>query len=190
MPVTFAANTFAAELLKPLDAGLAGELASIRYAAVGVVHLGFARNASATPVEGFGMLAPFAEGRRILGAIYASSTFPWRAPADQQLLTCMVGGARRPELVALGEEELVTLAREELKGLVGLDGAPTFSQVFRWPRAIPQYELGHSKRLERIDQRVAALPGLFLTGNAYRGVGINDCVRNAEALAAQLAPAA
>ena len=178
----------AADLLRPLDAELSAELSAIEYAAVAVVHLGFARAEVEPPLEGFGFLIPSNAQRRILGSIYISSIFPWRVPGDSVLLTCMVGGARHPERAALDEDALVALTREELAHVLGVKAAPRLAQVVRWPRAIPQYNVGHLARVERIDRRLSAVRGLHLTGNAFRGVGVNDCIRNAALLAARLAP--
>jgi len=177
-----------AEAVRPLDTALAEELSGIRYAPIAVVHLGYARADAESVPDGFGYLIPEREGENLLGCIFASSVFPFRAPDDGVLLSCMVGGARHPERVALSEEALVTLAREAVQKQLGLAAAPRHARAIRWPRGIPQYELGHLARLERIDARLAGLPGLHLTGNAYKGVGVNDCVRNALALAERIAP--
>jgi oxygen-dependent protoporphyrinogen oxidase len=171
----------AAGLLRPLDEKLATRLEGITYAPIAVVHLGYAPG-STPPPDGFGFLVPTVERRRILGTIHASSTFPWRAEGGRILYTCMVGGAKRPELVELDEEALVTLAREELRELAGVTAEPSFSEVTRWKRGIPQYNVGHLERVAAIDEDVARWPGLHLTGNAYKGVGLLDCIRHAQSL--------
>jgi oxygen-dependent protoporphyrinogen oxidase len=176
----------AAELLRPLDEQLAARVEGIPYAPVAVVHLGFAPGALPPP-DGFGFLVPAVERRRLLGAIYVSSTFPWRTEGGRVLYTCMVGGTRRPDLVELDEAALVTLAREELRELAGVTAEPSFTEVIHWKRGIPQYNVGHLARMAAIDEAVARLPGLSLTGNAYKGVGLTDCIRNAQALADTLA---
>ncbi|WP_224370188.1 protoporphyrinogen oxidase [Hyalangium versicolor] len=176
----------AAGLLRPLDEKLSALVESIAYAPIAVVHLVYAAG-STPPPDGFGFLVPSLEKRRLLGAIHASTVFPFRAEGGRVLYTCMVGGARRPDLVTLNEEALVTLAREELKELAGVTAAPVFTEVFRWTRGIPQYNVGHLGRIATIDAALARLPGLHLTGNAYKGVGINDCIRNAFALGDTLA---
>jgi protoporphyrinogen/coproporphyrinogen III oxidase len=168
----------AAGLLRPLDEKLAGLLEGIAYAPIAVVHLGYAPG-STPPPDGFGFLVPGLERRRLLGAIHASTVFPFRAEGGRVLYTCMIGGARRPDLVGLDEEALVTLAREELKALAGVTASPSFTEVIRWPRGIPQYNVGHMERISAIDAALARWPGLRLGGNAYRGVGINDCIRTA-----------
>jgi oxygen-dependent protoporphyrinogen oxidase len=176
----------AAELLRPLDPRLAEELAAISYASVAVVHLGYDEKDLAVRPEGLGFLVPSQEARPSLGVLFISSTFPWRAPPGRVLLTCLMGGARNPGIIKLDDEQLEQLARAELKVAMGIGAAPCFRQILGWPRGIPQYNVGHQARLARIDEMVRRLPGLYLTGNAYRGVGINDCVRNAFELAEAL----
>jgi oxygen-dependent protoporphyrinogen oxidase len=165
--------------LRPLDAELARLLEQFEYAPVAVVGLGFPRAAVAHSLDGFGFLVPGQEGRRLLGSLWTSSIFTQRAPAGSVLLRTLIGGARAPALVSLSEDALVQLAREELLAILGISAEPSFVQVFKWPKAICQYNVGHSDRLDAIDARVARLPGLFLTGNSYRGVALNDCTRNA-----------
>ncbi|MBF5045748.1 protoporphyrinogen oxidase [Aggregicoccus sp. 17bor-14] len=176
----------AAALLRPLDAALAEPLEAIPYAPVGVVHLGFAPGALAQP-EGFGFLVPPEEGRPLLGCIHVSTVFPFRAPAGQVLLTCLLGGVGHPQVAQLPEEALVGLAREELQRLAGITAAPALQQVVRWPRAIPQYNVGHLARVARLEGALARWPGLRVSGNAVRGVGLADCVREAAVLARALA---
>lgn len=178
----------AAPLLQPLDAALAGEIASIEHAPIAVVHLAYPKRALPAVPEGFGFLAPRVESRRVLGCIYISSVFPWRAPEDQSLLTCMVGGATHPDLAALDEDALRALAREELERALGipLQTEPSYARVQRWARGIPQYNVGHLARLDRILRRAAAVPGLHLAGNCFRGIGMNDCIRTAGELSEEL----
>jgi protoporphyrinogen/coproporphyrinogen III oxidase len=170
----------AAPLVRPLDGPLAEKLGAIPYAPIAVVHLGYAPGTVAPP-EGFGFLVPAAERRRVLGVIHVSSTFPWRTEGGRVLYTCLIGGATRPDLVALEEPALVALAREELAFMAGVQAEPVFTEVVRWKRGIPQYNRGHLGRLAAIDAELARLPGLSLLGNAYRGVGLTDCVRDATA---------
>lgn len=176
----------AARLLRPLDLELARTLEGIAYAPLAVVHLGFEAGATPPP-EGLGFLVPSAEGHELLAALHVSNLFPWRAEGGRVLYTCMLGGAHRPELAMLPEEDLLTLAREELHALAGVSAWPCLTEVVRWPRAIPQYTVGHEERMARLDAAVARWPGLTLGGNAYHGVGMTDCVRNAARLADTLA---
>ncbi|RKH46781.1 protoporphyrinogen oxidase [Corallococcus llansteffanensis] len=176
----------AAGLLRPLDEPLAAKLEGIPYAPIAVVHLGFAPGATPKP-DGFGFLVPAVEGKAVLGTIHVSTTFPFRAEGGRGLLTCLMGGARRPDVVARDEDALVALAREELKAMTGLSATPELTQVVRWPRGIPQYTVGHLERLASLDAGLKRWPGLHLTGNAYRGVGVNDCIRDATRLGDALA---
>jgi oxygen-dependent protoporphyrinogen oxidase len=164
-----------ASLLRPLDPEAADLLGSIRHAPVTVVHLAFRRLERAP--RGFGFLVPSEEKRRVLGAMFIHSFFPWRVPEGGALITAMVGGARQPELADLGDAEIGRLVQDELGAILGLKAEPTFVETVRWPSGIPQYEVGHLARLERIDQRVRALGDLHLVGHAYRGVGVNECLK-------------
>lgn len=169
----------AAALVRGFDAELAKELDEISYATVSAVHLGYPPGADAQRLAGFGFVVPERERRKLLGTLFISSFFPWRAPDGSALLTVMVGGARHPERATLPDPELLKMVREELAAMAGVTSAPSFEQVVRWDKAIPQYNVGHLARLDRVQQRLARFPHLHLAGNAYRGVGMNDCIRNA-----------
>ncbi|MBN9688017.1 MULTISPECIES: protoporphyrinogen oxidase [unclassified Corallococcus] len=175
----------AASLVRPLDAELAAKADAIPYAPIAVVHLGFAPGTVPKP-DGFGFLIPAVEGTAMLGTIHVSTTFPFRVEGGRVLLTCLMGGARRPEVVSRDEDALVALAREELKTMAGLTATPELTAVFRWPRGIPQYTVGHLERLAAMEERLKRWPGLHLAGNAYRGVGVNDCLKEAARLAEAL----
>ncbi|WP_223642603.1 protoporphyrinogen oxidase [Corallococcus sp. EGB] len=175
----------AASLVRPLDSELAAKADAIPYAPIAVVHLGFAPGTVPKP-DGFGFLVPAVEGKAVLGTIHVSTTFPFRVEGGRVLLTCLMGGARKPEVVARDEDALVALAREELKSMAGLTATPELTEVIRWPRGIPQYTVGHLERLAAMEERLKRWPGLHLAGNAYRGVGVNDCIREAARLADML----
>lgn len=176
----------AAMLLGPFDARVAELAAEVPYAPMAVVHLAWPKERIAHPLDGFGFLNPPHEGRPILGALFVSSIFPWRAPPGQALFTVMIGGAVSPERVRLSESELVGLAVAELSGIVGAHGSPTLAEVVRWERAIPQYEVGHLARRREIDGRMASVERIHLGGNAWSGVGINDCIAAAGPLAERI----
>jgi len=175
----------------PVVAGFAPALAdtvgAIPYAPVTLVYAGFRRAGFARPPDAYGFLVPPGEPSRLLGAVFASCVFPARAPAGHELVSCRLGGARHPELAAAGDAALAALVRDELGRYLGAREAPVFLRVVRHRRALPQYTLGHARRLDVIDAAERAHPGLFLTGNAYRGLGIPDCIRNAPPLADRVA---
>lgn len=186
--VVLAAPAFAAaRLLAPLDASLARELDAIEYASSATVTLGFPAAGVADRLTGFGFVVPFAERRALLACTFASRKYPGRAPEGHELLRAFVGGARRPDLVELDDDTLVTTVRSELRALVGISAEPVLVRVVRHRRAMPQYAVGHLDRVAAIERRVAALPRLALAGGAYRGVGIPDCVRSGEAAADAIA---
>ncbi|MCO6413380.1 MAG: protoporphyrinogen oxidase [Thiogranum sp.] len=169
--------------LRALDEGLAGLLQQFEYAPVAVVGLGYEQAAFGRSLDGFGFLVPGEEQRKILGSLWTSSIFAQRAPEGHVLLRTLVGGARNPQLATLSEADLVALVRAELAAILGVAATPVFAQVFTWPQAICQYTVGHRERLSQMDRHLSALPGLFITGNAFRGVALNDCTRNAALVA-------
>ncbi|TNF49239.1 protoporphyrinogen oxidase [bacterium] len=154
----------------------------IPYSPMAVVGLGYDISDLGEPPHGFGYLIPSVERRKILGALWTSSIFPgYRSPEDRVLIRVMVGGARDHTTPFQSDTELVETAKTELGATMGLHVQPVFTTIFRWEKAIPLYTVGHLDRLRSAED---ALPGgLVLAGNAYRGVGINDCVRESEVAA-------
>lgn len=182
----------AAELLKTLSAELSEQLAGIPYADIAVVAQGFKDTQIARPLDGFGALRGLDERgpeQRLsgLGFLQSSSVFDGRAPAGHTLLRTMIGGRRQPELVALPEDQLLALVREDLQALFGVEGEPCFQRVYRHSRGIPQYLVGHGSRLERLRALCADIPGLYLAGNAYYGPGLADTLRLSVGIADQIA---
>ncbi len=177
----------AARLLDEATAGASRLFAEIPYAPVAVVSLGWRRADVGHPLGGFGFLAPRKEGLRVLGCLFPSEIFPGRAPAGHVALAAFAGGRTDPEIVEWDDERTVEAVVSELRGPLGLQGEPAFQLVRRWPRAIPQYELGHGRFVERAREIERALPGLRIGGNFLAGVSVPDCIRNATAMAADLA---
>jgi oxygen-dependent protoporphyrinogen oxidase len=167
-----------AEILNGFDLELSKTLSEIPYAPVTVVCFGYKREKVLHSLNGFGFLIPHKEGRRILGTLWDSSIFPNRAPEGYVLLRSMVGGAQSPELAMLDDNILINTVFDELRPIVSLKAEPDIVRIYRWERAIPQYVLGHGEKLRLIDERLKSYQGLYLTGNAYRGVGMNDCIEN------------
>jgi len=167
-----------AQIFKDFDKELSDILNSIPYPPLSVVALGFKRQQIGFGTDLYGFLVPYREKRKILGTLFDSSIFPNRAPEGYVLLRSMIGGRRAPELALLPDEKLIDLALSELREIIKIKGEPKFIKIFRWERAIPQYEVGHEEKLKRINQILEKYPGLYLTGNAYRGVSVNDCIEN------------
>jgi oxygen-dependent protoporphyrinogen oxidase len=173
----------AARLVDGFDPDLALRLRAIPYASSAIVNIAYRRDEVAHPLDGFGAVVPMIEARSILAISFLSVKFPCRAPAGTALMRVFIGGAIQPDLFERDDAVLVALARQELAELLGAVGEPLFVEVGRHPRAMPQYTLGHLDRVKAIRQQMAKHPRLILTGNAFDGVGIPDCVRAAQAAA-------
>ena len=176
-----------AALLRPHLPAAADALAAIPYAGVRVLGLGFHRLDVPRELDGFGFLVPRGQGVRSLGVLWTSSLYPDRAPQGRVLLRVLAGGRLDPAMLALDDDEALALVRRDLHLTMGIAAEPEFVATVSWPQAIPQYTLGHAARVAALEQALEALPGVHLAGNAYRGVGVNDCVREAERVAAALA---
>jgi oxygen-dependent protoporphyrinogen oxidase len=174
-----------AALLHDLDPELADRINGIAYNRVAVVALGYRQADIPLSLDGFGYIAPQRARRDVLGVQWCSSIFPARAPDGAVLLRAMSGGWQRPEVVGWDDERLVEAVRAEFKVAMGILAEPVFHSITRWDRAIPQYHLGHVERVAWIEERVRRHPGLFVGGNAYHGVAMNDCTEQASALAAR-----
>ena len=173
----------------PWPADLRASLEFLRvmvYPPVTVAALGFRRADVLHALDGFGLLVPAIEKRRILGVIFSSSLFPGRAPRDHVLLAVFVGGARQPRLARLGDDALEQDILSDLRDLLGVRGAPVFRRFIRWPRAIPQYNIGYGALLERMAKTERDWPGLHLAGNYRGGIAAGQCIQNGLRLAEQL----
>jgi oxygen-dependent protoporphyrinogen oxidase len=172
----------AGALLGRVDAALGEELSGIPYSSSITVNLIYDEAQLGRLPDGFGFLVPAVEGRAMLACTFVHRKFLGRTPPGKAVLRAFLGGMKNEALVAVSDAELVAIVRRELseilgEGVVGLTFEPEFAQVSRWSRAMAQYAVGHQERRLRIAERVAALPGLRLAGNAYDGIGISDCIR-------------
>jgi protoporphyrinogen/coproporphyrinogen III oxidase len=173
----------AARLLDEATGGRSRLFAEIPYAAVGIVSLGYRRSDVAHALDGFGFLAPRGEGLRALGCLFPSQLFPDRAPEGHVALAAFLGGRTDPEIVRLDDASLLMAVQDDLRRALGVRGEPVLAMVRRWPRAIPQYETGHGRFVERAAEIERELPGLHLGGNFLHGVSVADCIKNATELA-------
>jgi oxygen-dependent protoporphyrinogen oxidase len=186
--VVVATPAFAtAELLAELDVELSALHARIPYASSVVVSLAFSR-ADVVPLDGYGYLVPRTEGSDVLACTWSSQKWEGRAPDESVLVRVYAGRHGGRDLATGDDDELVALAREEVRRL-GVVAEPSLSRVHRWPLGMPQYVVGHSERVARIDELAALIPGFALAGAAYRGVGIPDCIALGEAAAESVARA-
>ena len=169
-----------ARMIRPLDPALAHLLEGIPYASSATVTLAYRRADIAHPLDGFGFVVPHVERRPIIACTFSSMKYPGRAPEGHVLLRVFLGGALNEAVLEQSDESLADTARGQLAELLGARGEPIVTRVARYPKAMPQYHVGHLARVEAIEQCVARHPGLALIGGAYRGVGIADCVHAAE----------
>lgn len=153
-------------------------LKQIPYATMNVICFGYQRERITHNLDGFGYLIPKAEGRSTLGTLWDSSIFPNRAPEGHVLLRSMMGGATNMGAIDLSEEEVKKRTMDDLWQIMRIAAKPDFVRIFRHPHAIPQYTRGHAARVEAIEDSLRGQPDLLLTGNAFFGVGLNDCVNN------------
>lgn len=166
-----------AELLRPLTPIAGGLLEMIPYASTATIAMAFPRSLT-NAIEGFGFIVPRTEQRQLIAATWTSLKWPHRAPADQLLVRCYAGGVGREDILQLDDDALTATVRRELSALCGIRAEPSYSEVNRWWKAMPQYTLGHLDRLTQLEAAVSRYPGLVLTGAGYRGVGIPDCIRD------------
>jgi oxygen-dependent protoporphyrinogen oxidase len=164
-------------LVSSLDHRLSELLEGIPYSSSMTVSLGFDERARATLPAGFGFLVPRQEQRRMLACTFVHAKFDHRAPEGKAMLRCFLGGARDPDVLGLSDEAVVAGVRRELKEIMNFTAEPLFFRVHRWPESMAQYPVGHAERVRAIEERVRDVPGLYLAGNAYSGIGISDCIR-------------
>lgn len=168
----------AAELLAPLCEKV-DQLRSIPYVSTATVLLGFHEESLRVELDGSGFVIPRTEGRNITACTFTSSKWPHTAPKGQLLVRCYVGRAGQQEALAQSDEEIIATVRAELREILGITATPWFTRVARWNNAMPQYRVNHLTLVEETDNAVREhVPGVFLAGAGYRGVGIPDCIQD------------
>jgi protoporphyrinogen/coproporphyrinogen III oxidase len=179
----------AAQVLRIVSPELSSEFAAMQYSSSITVGLGYDREVRQSLPPGFGFLVPRSEGKKLLAATFVHNKFPHRAPQDRALLRCFFAGKNAEEVWPLADNQIIAIVRNELHQILGLRAEPLFARVYKWKSAMAQYGVGHLERLDRIERLRQQLPGLALAGNAYRGIGVPDCVRSGSDAAKQLAGA-
>ncbi len=173
-----------AKLLKDIDLELSKMLADIEYSPISVVGLGY--DELSHDLNGFGLLATSSARKEILGVLWDSSIFEDRAPGSKKALRVMIGGQRNPDLALKSDEELKNIAINGVKETMKIGEKPSVTYVKRWERGIPNYRVGHLERMKELFKRVKEHKGLYLSSNAYYGVGLNDCVANSKKVAEEV----
>ena len=176
--VVFATPAYeTASLVEPLNRTLAEMLRGIPYASTVTVSLAFRKEGIGHPLNGYGFVVPRTERRPLLACTWMSSKWRHRAPQHAVLIRSYMGGMGREHVMDRSDGELVKQTRGELQAIMGIEEEPLWARVYRWPRGMPQYLVGHLDRLATMESLLERLPGIFLTGAAYRGVGLPDCIR-------------
>ncbi len=175
------------DLLAEAAPSLARELRAIEYVSTATISLAYRQADLPRPLDGYGYVIPRREGRRALACTWTSTKFPHRAPDGYALLRVFVGRAGQERAIPWDEAGLLEIARRELRHTLGITAEPLLARVFRWEKAMPQYNLGHPERLARIESALANFPALALAGNGYRGIGIPDCIHSGELAAERVA---
>ncbi|MFO1023460.1 MAG: protoporphyrinogen oxidase [Planctomycetales bacterium] len=170
----------AAELVSPFAAELAGVLNKIEYASSAIVVSGHKLADIRDPLDAFGLVIPAVEKRKILAVSYSSRKFPGRAPEGRVILRTFVGGDMQPELFDLSDAEMEQMVKSELREILGVSGKEDFFEIARYPRSMPQFQVGHLERVKEIRKLAAAVPRFALAGNAYDGVGVPDTIASGE----------
>jgi len=175
------------EMVKGFDASLAAKMAVIQWSSSATVTIAFKKEDVRVPLRGFGFIVPRVEGRRINAATYSSIKWSYRAPDDTIMVRVFVGGGHHEELVhELDDEGMVRMVLEELDTVLGLKASPRFSKVYRWYKGMPKYTVGHLEQIAVLDRMLATHPGLHLIGCSYKGIGIGDCVHEAQIAAEKI----
>ena len=167
----------ASKLIAPINQELARLCGEIPYESTVTVFLSYPRKSVAHPLLGSGFVVPRIEhNSSLMAATWVSSKWEHRVPNNQVLIRGFMGGSRAPDMIDREDGELIRTCHEELSKILGINTTPNLVKLYRWRRATAQYEVGHLKRLNKIERCLRRLPGLHLTGSGYRGVGIPDCV--------------
>lgn len=171
------------ELIRGIDVSLADQINQIEYASTAIVTSAHRISDFAHPLDAFGLVVPTIERRNVLAVSFSSRKFSGRAPEGQILIRTFIGGATQPELLEQDDEDVMRMALDDMRELLGMSRDPLFASIWRHERAMPQYHVGHLNRVQAIDQRISQFSGLELTGNAWTGVGLPDCISSGYAAA-------
>jgi oxygen-dependent protoporphyrinogen oxidase len=171
------------DLLRAVAPLAAADLSSIDYVSTATASVAFKADQVGHDLKGFGFVVPRAEDRPVMATTWSSSKFDGRAPEGRVLLRSFLGRAGREAAAQLDDDEMAAVVRSELREIMGISAEPEFVEIFRWPRGMPQYRVGHVELVAHIEAAVARVPGIELAGGAYHGIGIGDCLREGSAAA-------
>ena len=167
-----------ADFLQPFAPKVAELLNQIKYVSTATATLAYRKEGFTHALNGFGFVVPRTERRKILACTWTSSKFSHRTPEGYVMLRCFVGGALNEDLAEQDEEAIATMVKKELADLMGIHQEPEICKVFHNKKSNVQYRVGHAGLIDSVQKDLDAFPGLFLTGSAYTGIGIPDCIQN------------
>ena len=177
---------YAREITRNLSSEISNCFGSIPYAPIAVVCLGYDKSQIGAELDGFGFLVPAKEKLGILGSIWTSSIFDSRAPEGKVQFRTMVGGDGDHESAGLSESDLLDVVKRDLGKIMKISGEPELVKTYRWKYGIPQFKVGHSEIIDQLETELRELGGLHVTGNAYYGIGLNDCIKQSHRVVASL----
>jgi oxygen-dependent protoporphyrinogen oxidase len=169
-----------AGLLKEMDETLSEVLFSIPSVSTATISLAYRGKEIHHPLKGFGFVVPRTEKRKIMASTWTSTKFSHRSPPGYVLLRAFVGGAQNEDLLKVDDERMMDMVRGELRDIMGITADPILTRIYRWDKSMPQYRLGHAQKLTQLEEWLLRHPGCYITGCAYRGIGISDCINDGE----------
>jgi oxygen-dependent protoporphyrinogen oxidase len=175
-----------ASLLQPVDTRLSELMGKVAYSSSMTVAVGFDAADFASPPSGFGFLVPKKERRRLVACTWIGTKFPYRVPEGKIVARCFLGGTEDAGVLGESDEAVTAVVTQELREIAGVTAPPRFTRIARWPRSMAQYTVGHPARQAELEARLAQIPGLYVAGNAYQGIGIPDCIRMGKAAAEKI----
>ena len=173
-------------LLTDVAPDVATVLDEIPYVDVATIWLAYPPSAMGRPLDGTGFLIPPEEGKLLVGCTWSSAKWPHLHDDNLVLIRCMVGRRGDTRWLSMDDQALVSGVHDELVESMGLTSGPIHQSIQRWPNGMPQYVVGHQNRLDAMKASLSRLPGLYLTGAAFRGVGLASCVADAERTAKEV----
>ncbi len=162
-------------------------LDQIPYVSVANVILAYEKKDITVPLEGAGFVVPRVEHRSITACTWTSQKWMHTAPQDKVLLRCYVGRSGDEQWMQCSDIELVHRVKQDIADLMGIHATPLFYEITRMPRSMPQYRVGHLDLVTQVRQQLAIdLPGVWMTGAGFHGVGIPDCIQQGKEAAQQV----
>ncbi|NMD72056.1 protoporphyrinogen oxidase [Bacillus sp. DNRA2] len=149
---------------------------------VATVALAFSKSAIKKDIDGTGFVVSRNSDSSITACTWTHKKWPHSTPEGKVLLRCYVGRPGHETIVDLSDDQIINIVLDDLNKTMAITEKPELSVVTRWKDSMPQYTVGHQKRLEYVTNQVAKdMPGVYLAGSSYRGIGVPDCIDQAEA---------